>query len=239
MSEFRRRLMMQDTSRDYEGYPLIIPSNRAKEVKSYTIYGNTDAEAKGVGGWDGSSFVMPIKVANNGQATLYPSMLSSPLHKIGKFVDSKKNDGWEHHELGVVDLGSLDWSISPQPAYNCSARTTLLYSDLNLDALGDSVMVAGYVSLRQEYSAWIMNQDAGGRLCVTVHGGYIGINAPFIEGLTREQLKERLSGTMLIFPLAIPSDIKGEPLPTLMLHHGDNIITTDTEVQPSNIKAKA
>lgn len=215
----------------FEGYPLNLDLKSEKTLKNYTIFGNTSEDAKGVGDWDGEKFVAPIRVASGGGETLYPSVLSSPLHKIGDIVDYKESNGKEWHGLGVVDLGSLNWT-----KYEVTQGT--LFRSNRLDNLYTPKTTSEvYPCFCPIYTASSANTRREGTISMQISGQY-GFDIIDSNYTDAASFKAAMQGVMLVYELATPTEVQGEPLPRLAIPKGESIVTLDTAVEPSNITAK-
>ena len=158
----------------------------------------------------------------------YPSVLSSPLHKIGDIVDYKESNGKEVHNFGVVDLGSLKWT------YNNSANRSI-FSHILQDAAHPeyfkvcNARCALYNAVSQSKS-WV-DKD----MAINIDGKLSIVNNDYTDAAS---FKAAMQGVMLVYELATPTEVQGEPLPRLAIPKAESIVTLDTQTEPSNITAK-
>lgn len=159
--------------------------------------------------------------------TLYPSVLSSPLHKIGDIVDYKESNGKEHHALGVVDLGSLNWGYSESGQKFTCANLPFNTNTINILCSRYATYVPSFAGVVQPDMTIAGRSQTGTNLFIA-DSRYTSV----------AEFKASLAGLMLVYPLATPTEVQGEPLPRLAIPKGESIVTLDTAVEPSNITAK-
>lgn len=180
----------------------------------------------------GSSFVAPIRVSSAGGDTLYPSVLSSPLHKIGDIVDYKESNGKEVHNYIELDLGDFNYTRTASGLFSTSitGRGVKYPPNSSTPAI---VRLKGYATIASSpISGTHPNKEVAlneaGTLYINTTGEYTDVTA----------FKAGMAGTKLVALLATPTEVQGEPLPRLAIPKGESIVTLDTAVEPSNITAK-
>lgn len=158
----------------------------------------------------------------------YPSVLSSPLHKIGDIVDYKESNGKEHHNTIERRLKDLTWTPRPD------LGNDVFYTMVADKAAGQRNFAVGTpfsVSSAQGTAGLADKELLGNATYAFVYIKCVGCT-------TSEDIINAVQDTRIVYELATPTEVQGEPLPRLAIPKGESIVTLDTAVEPSNITAK-
>ena len=227
-----------------EGVPCILKSSKGKNVKNYEIYGNSvqdgtptpdsPIEIQSVGDLvtDGTSeyygkYDIPIVVNDTTTTHIY---LDKPLCKFGDYTDyiDFKNKKVVRNVVQGVLNGSESWNSS-------GTRYWYYNTKLNIKCLGNEV--AGIKSNALPSKSWTEIRNSGTGIA-TYSDNRIDIRADGVWSTVDEaKAYMRQNPISYIAPCLVPTE-EDISLPSLKAFKGTNIISVDTLVQPSNIKAK-
>ena len=139
------------------------------------------------------------------------------LRSAGSARDIKLHDGTILRNVGVVDLGTLDFnaSTSGDGVRIWQMWTTSVIANLNIKPALNNGVVANItcskydtkISSNTQYSHASTNDMT---ICIS-KDGYITIRDSSTESMTASQLKTYLSGVILNFELATPTSEQGTP----------------------------
>ena len=233
-----------------EGVPCVLEYSKGKNMRNYEVYGNsvqdgtpspespvdiqsvgdlvTDTKSEYYGKYD-----IPITVTGTRSETMH-IYLDEPLRKVGDYADyiDFKNqkvvrkvkeltlDGTETWYKGTTMADTIAFYIKPNNILNLSNQYSILSDKFIIKSSGVS-------SIDNEFA-----QNTG----INV---YFKINKSRLNSETIDEMKAWVTANniQLYYILAIPTE-ETISLPALKTFKGTNIMTVDTAVLPSNIKAK-
>ena len=233
-----------------EGVPCVLESSKGKNIRNYEVYGNsvqegtptpdnpveiqsvgdlvTDTESEYYGKYD-----IPITVAGTRSETIH-IYLDEPLRKVGEYADYIDFKGQKvvRNTAQTTFNGSERWvktgDVSSGVYQGFAVSNTIIGAPSgDFECLSDKFP---YSSTTKKNIVKLINSAYSLRII---------IGSEYVPDLETATFKNWLSenNVKLTYPIATPTE-ENISLPALKTFKGTSIISVDTSVQPSNIKAK-